>query len=40
MQAGSAVITEVPIPILSDDEVLIQVKAVAQNPTDWKRTYY
>jgi 2-methylene-furan-3-one reductase len=30
-------IETIPIPIISDDEVLIQVRAISINPTDWKR---
>ncbi|KAH8595746.1 chaperonin 10-like protein [Bisporella sp. PMI_857] len=33
---GEAQITDIPIPKLRDDYILIQVKAVALNPTDWK----
>ncbi|KAK0642202.1 putative zinc-binding oxidoreductase ToxD [Cercophora newfieldiana] len=32
----AAEIQEVPIPALRDDYVLVKVKAVALNPTDWK----
>lgn len=32
---GEAEIQEVPIPALRDDYVLVKVKAVALNPTDW-----
>ncbi|KIJ34029.1 hypothetical protein M422DRAFT_263987 [Sphaerobolus stellatus SS14] len=35
-EAGVAPVTEIPTPKLEDNEVLVQVKAVAQNPTDWK----
>lgn len=30
-----AEIQDVPIPALRDDYVLVKVKAVALNPTDW-----
>ncbi|KIJ34018.1 hypothetical protein M422DRAFT_182678, partial [Sphaerobolus stellatus SS14] len=29
-------VIDIPTPMLEDDEVLIQVKAVVQNPTDWE----
>ncbi len=32
---GEAEIQDVPIPALRDDYVLVRVKAVALNPTDW-----
>ncbi|KAH9844379.1 GroES-like protein [Rhodofomes roseus] len=31
-----AVVKEVPVPSITDDEILVKVAAVAQNPTDWK----
>ena len=34
----AAAVEEVPVPGIDDDEVLVKVIAVAQNPTDWKRT--
>ena len=30
-------IEDKPVPSVGDDEVLVRVIAVAQNPTDWKR---
>ncbi|KAF4627764.1 hypothetical protein G7Y89_g10386 [Cudoniella acicularis] len=33
---GEAIKTEVSIPKLRDDYILVKVKAVALNPTDWK----
>ena len=33
----TAKVVEVPVPEIADDEVLVKVVAVAQNPTDWKR---
>lgn len=33
---GKAAIKEVPLPKLRDDYILVKVKAVALNPTDWK----
>ena len=32
----TASVKEIPVPGIADDEVLVQVIAVAQNPTDWK----
>ena len=32
----TASVKKIPVPEISDDEVLVQVIAVAQNPTDWK----
>ena len=32
---GKAEIQEVPLPKLRDDYVLVKVRAVALNPTDW-----
>jgi NADPH:quinone reductase-like Zn-dependent oxidoreductase len=34
----TAKVVEIPVPELDDDEVLVKVVALAQNPTDWKRT--
>lgn len=33
---GEAAVQEVNVPVLRDDWVLVQVKAVALNPSDWK----
>jgi NADPH:quinone reductase-like Zn-dependent oxidoreductase len=33
---GEVAVQEVPAPKLRDDYVLIKVKAIALNPTDWK----
>lgn len=33
-----ATVQEIPVPEIDDDEVLVKVVALAQNPTDWKRT--
>ena len=33
-------VQEVPVPSISDDEILVKVVAVAQNPTDWQRTHF
>ncbi len=39
VQANKTIkIEEKPVPTIGDDEVLVEVTAVAQNPTDWKRT--
>jgi len=35
VRPGHAEIQDVPIPTLRDDYVLVKVKAVALNPTDW-----
>ncbi|KIJ25431.1 hypothetical protein M422DRAFT_273607 [Sphaerobolus stellatus SS14] len=35
-EVGVAPVTGIPTPKLENDEVLVQVKAVAQNPNDWK----
>ncbi|KAF7790270.1 hypothetical protein EIP86_001224 [Pleurotus ostreatoroseus] len=29
-------VIEIPVPTIDDDEILVQIMAVAQNPTDWK----
>lgn len=34
---GTATVTEIPVPSIADDEILVRNVAVAQNPTDWKR---
>jgi NADPH:quinone reductase-like Zn-dependent oxidoreductase len=33
---GEVAVQEVPAPKLRDDYILVKVKAVALNPTDWK----
>lgn len=35
-EPGKAVIDTVPVPKLRDDYLIVKVKAVALNPTDWK----
>jgi len=35
VENGKAELQEVPVPKLKDDYVLVKVKAVALNPTDW-----
>ena len=35
----TAGVQEVPVPSITDDEILVKVVAVAQNPTDWKCTH-
>ena len=35
VENGKAEIQEVPLPKLRDDYVLVKVKDVALNPTDW-----
>lgn len=34
----TAAVKSIPVPEIAEDEILVQVAAVAQNPTDWKRT--
>ena len=36
VKAGEAKVVEAPVPKLRDDYILVKVKAVALNPTDWK----
>lgn len=36
----NAGVETVPVPTIDDDEVLVQVVAVGQNPTDWKSIKY
>ncbi len=33
---GEAAAVEASVPVLRDDYILVKVKAVALNPTDWK----
>ncbi|KAI0796243.1 GroES-like protein [Irpex lacteus] len=41
VQANKTIkIEERPVPTIGDDEVLVKVTAVAQNPTDWKHVEY
>lgn len=35
VEKGKAEIQEVPVPRLRDDYILVKVKNVALNPTDW-----
>lgn len=35
----TAVVKEIPVPTIDDDEILVQSVALAQNPTDWKCTH-
>jgi NADPH:quinone reductase-like Zn-dependent oxidoreductase len=39
-KAGEVSIQDAPIPKLRDDYILVKVKAVALNPTDWKHVDY
>lgn len=39
IEGKAAAITEVPVPQVRDGWVLVKVKAVAVNPTDWKHIY-
>lgn len=34
---NTAKVTEILVPEIDDDEILVKVTALAQNPTDWKR---
>ena len=34
-----AIVQEVLVPVITDDEILVKVVAAAQNPTDWQRTF-
>ena len=36
----TAKVEEVPVPEIDDNEVLVKVVALAQNPTDWKRASF
>lgn len=36
VEQGKAEIQDVPIPKLRDEYILVKVKAVGLNPTDWK----
>jgi NADPH:quinone reductase-like Zn-dependent oxidoreductase len=36
VEKGKAEIQDVPLPTLRDEYVLVRVKAVGLNPTDWK----
>lgn len=33
--AGNALLEEIPTPRIRDDEILVEVRAIALNPTDW-----
>ena len=35
-QGSAKVVSDVPIPKLRDDHIIVKVAAVALNPTDWK----
>lgn len=35
VEAGKAEIQDVPLPKMRDDYILVKVKSVALNPTDW-----
>lgn len=35
VEPGKAEVQDVPLPRLRDDYILVKVKAVALNPTDW-----
>ena len=34
-----ALVSDHPVPAIGNTDVLVKVVSVAQNPTDWKRTY-
>ena len=36
---GEAAVKEVPVPSLQEGHVLVEVKALGLNPTDWKSIY-
>ena len=36
VEKGKVAVKEQPLPKLGDNEILVHVKAVALNPTDWK----
>ena len=37
IQNRTAMVQQVPVAMPGDNEILVQVMAVAINPTDWKR---
>lgn len=39
-EKGNAIVADVGIPKLRDDYLIIKVKAVALNPTDWKHVEF
>jgi NADPH:quinone reductase-like Zn-dependent oxidoreductase len=39
-RSGEAKVQEISIPKLRDDYIIVKVKAVALNPTDWKHIDY
>lgn len=39
-EPGEAVVTEVSIPKLRDDYIIVKTKAISLNPTDWKHVDY
>jgi len=36
VEKGKVAVQEQPLPRFSDEEILVRVRAVALNPTDWK----
>jgi len=38
IQNRTALVQQVPVAMPGDNEILVRVKTVAINPTDWKRT--
>lgn len=39
-QGGVATVEEVLVPELGDNHVLVKTKAIALNPSDWKREFF
>jgi NADPH:quinone reductase-like Zn-dependent oxidoreductase len=39
VETGKVAIHDVPLPTLRDEYVLVKVRTVALNPTDWYVTY-
>lgn len=39
IQNRTALVQQVPVAMPGDNEILVQVKTVAINPTDWKRAH-
>lgn len=39
LEKGKTTVSDKPIPTLKEDEILVKVKAVTLNPTDWKVSY-
>ncbi|KAG8699923.1 hypothetical protein FRC08_005031 [Ceratobasidium sp. 394] len=39
-EGKTAGVQEIPLPVLDENEVLVKVHSIAQNPTDWKHVDY